>query len=378
MLSLDLVTAAEEVADTKVTSVARCGGVGHVQRARGIGGDVGVGFGTVDHDVLLAVVSQRTAEVVASVNREDCTTVDGDGHVFRTAFTQDGVFGTAKERVDHDIVVVDGDGGPGNRRTDQVDGSAGVVGPNRVANGMFRCHGHHAGVIGDIVGAVVGSGLERGAVVGIIAVAAAVHRTDLDGGVGGAIGSVSVTSVNAQGGGGTVGSFHCSSDIVAAEHGADGVAVDDDHVGLAVDVGHTTAAEDGTIHQQTGFLAGAEGIGCEGASVAAGGYLVFIIGIVLQTGDGVGGDVADICLGPNSLTNLSPRHSVAVGGCHPRHGDAFVAHYGSGCLVGVFAGGLHEHGSGARLCEAVVIGDGERQGSRLVSRVVFANIIEGR
>ena len=69
MLSLHLVAAAEEVADAKVTAkratmiVICCSGR------------------MVNHDMLMRLVSQRAADIVATKNGENSTSINGNVHV---------------------------------------------------------------------------------------------------------------------------------------------------------------------------------------------------------------------------------------------------------------------------------------------------------
>ena len=99
----------------------------------------------VDKDALLGLVSQRATIVVAAKNSEDGATVDVNGHVVGRGI-QNGVFGTAKDRINLDKVVGNGDFGLFDGGANEFCVRSCCVGPNRVAQLMQQCHFHNTGI----------------------------------------------------------------------------------------------------------------------------------------------------------------------------------------------------------------------------------------
>ena len=128
---------------------------------------------------------------------------------------------------------------------------------------MQRGHFPHAGT--DIHGlfCIIRCGWhKRGTVVGIIAVAAAIHRAKLerlsDSGCSDAIGRIFVSRIDTQNDFRAVGTMHHAGNIVAAKDATDAVAVDDDHFSITPHWGHAAATKDVARNHQARFFQSGE------------------------------------------------------------------------------------------------------------------------
>ena len=244
--SLNLVAAAEEVADAVVAAEAGGGAVGrgHVE----VGGVVGASFadlGAVDVDGDLGVGAGRVAGagadgaaiVVAAEGRDDGAAADVDLDDVGGVGGDVGRLGAAEEAVDlHEVL---GLGDRGAAVVGHVDDDAG--------------DGGHAEGAGGVVGQGVAEG--GGGAILVEAVAAAVDGADLD-----AVGERLARGVRGAGAGGVGADSHRggagdgAADVVASEDGAEGVGVVDGDDGVAGDVGHAAAAVDGAADGGTGVV----------------------------------------------------------------------------------------------------------------------------
>ena len=226
------------------------------------------------------MVAKRASIVVTAENSEDGATVDVDSHVVARSI-QDGVFGTTKERINLNVIVGHRDfglfDGRGNKGLFET-----FIGPYRVTQLMQLRHFHYTGGVSNSVNRIIGSRLKRSAVVGIITVATAVYIANSYGCVGNTINvkMIGVVSFHTYGDGRAVIALYCFSNVIAAIHGMDAIAVDDGHLSLAIHVTHTASTEDCTVNHQSGLLFGVEGINCRWVLVRGrtnGFHFIFII-----------------------------------------------------------------------------------------------------
>ena len=373
-LAHHLVAAAEKVANAEVAAQL----IAVVIAYRRLGG------GSVDRDMVLAV-GLRAAPVVATEEGVDSAAVDGDGGAvgIGVAVGDEGVLGAAEEGVDLDRVVGRGDGGLDDGGDGQRVVVTRLVGPYHLPSySLYR------GAISHVLVRHCGS-CERFSIIEVVAVAAAVDIVypHPGGGVAAIVGrGVGVGIVDTQDDGRAATALHRPGDVVAAIDGADAVAVDDDHLGVACHVGHAAATEDRAINHKLGSLSGGEGVGrggCIRPRLAAFGlYFVLVFCRGGQAWQCARHDLAAgrlyLPLLPVGVCRLLPVELVALGYIVPRDGDIVVIDLG-GCRQGrVLACGLHGDSGRLLLRDAAGICDRERQGRRLVARKVLNPVVQRR
>ena len=130
------------------------------------------------------------------------------------------------------------------------------------------------------------------AVVGVVAIATAIHRADPDCTTSSAIGAVcSVTRIDTQHNGCAVITLHRACYVVAAIDGTNAVAIDNDHLSLALHIGHAATAKDGTSNYQARLLQCSEGMLARFFGGTFGFDHIGIFRIKLQTREDIGSGI---------------------------------------------------------------------------------------
>ena len=235
ILAGHLVATAKEEADTVVAVVAGPGVAGQ-DVATEVGARV-AGRGAGHSDMMIRTGTQRAAIVVAAKDGIDGAALEGDAGASVGSAGDESILGATEDGVDVHIVGVDRDGS-------LLDGRDVTRLQERIARGVARSV-HFLHTVGE---SGTGGTRKRGCIiVDVVAIAAAIDRADAETGRGHALTAGSST----DGDGRAIVALDGTGNVVAAIDGRNGVAVDDSHYGIAYDVSHTAAAENGTLDAGT-------------------------------------------------------------------------------------------------------------------------------
>ena len=222
-----------------------------------------VAFRIVDLNMMLAG-SLVAAKVVAAKHCEGCAAIDSNGSAIGVSIGigDEGVLCTAKDGVDLDSVGNHRDVRLGDFRDNHGVCITRGVGPHHFTHLVRLCHDIHSSAIRNIERSMPSiSRHETGAVVGIIAVATAIHIANPDFGGGRTIiisSSIRVITGHTQLDSRAICSQHLACNIVATIHRADAVGVDDDHLGFAAHIGHAASAKHRATNHGRGLVKGRE------------------------------------------------------------------------------------------------------------------------